>query len=133
MAEAILFNMAEQLLCRLGAAAVGEAASQWGFRDQMEQLKNTMGMIKDVLLDAEGRQLESLVLRGWLERLQDVVYLVDDLLDEFATRMEDIAGPRLAMEPRMVLNLASGCFLVKSGLQPGCDSKLALTFLHKKL
>ncbi|GMH24642.1 hypothetical protein Nepgr_026485 [Nepenthes gracilis] len=98
MAEAVLFNIAEALLKNLGSKALEEIASAWGFEDQLEKLKNTTNTIKDVLLDAEQKQVESHAVRGWLERLRAVVFEADDLFDEFATvalQKEGIAGDQI--------------------------------------
>ncbi|GAB2282540.1 hypothetical protein Dimus_017081 [Dionaea muscipula] len=85
MAEAVLVNIAESLLKNLGSKALEEVAAAWGFKDQLEKLKDTANTIKDVLSDAEQRQVESQAVRGWLERLRSVVYDADDLFDEFST------------------------------------------------
>ena len=41
-------------------------------------------MIQDVLADAERRQESDQSVRRWLQRLKDVAYDADDVLDEFA-------------------------------------------------
>ncbi|KAK9667851.1 hypothetical protein RND81_13G015500 [Saponaria officinalis] len=46
--------------------------------------KHDKKKIKDVLLDAEERQIESHTIRGWLDRLKTALYAADDLFDEFA-------------------------------------------------
>ncbi|XP_056686648.1 putative disease resistance protein RGA3 [Spinacia oleracea] len=85
MAEGVLFCIAEEILKNLGSRAIDEIASVWGFKDRLEDLKNTINTIKDVLLDAEDRQYDSRVIRGWLERLAVVVYSADDLFDKVGT------------------------------------------------
>ncbi|XP_074264699.1 disease resistance protein RGA2-like [Silene latifolia] len=93
MAEAILFNVAQSLLTSLGSRALSEVASTWGIKTHIEKLKNTINTIKDVMLDAEERQIESHTVRGWLDRLRPVVFAADDLFDECAT----IASQRAVM------------------------------------
>uniref|UniRef100_A0A803LU62 Uncharacterized protein n=1 Tax=Chenopodium quinoa TaxID=63459 RepID=A0A803LU62_CHEQI len=84
MAEAIVFGIAEEVLKSLGSKALAEVASAWGFKAQLEKLKDTINTIKGKLSDAEERQSDDAV-RGWLDRLTTVVYAADDLFDEFAT------------------------------------------------
>ncbi|CAK9184023.1 unnamed protein product [Ilex paraguariensis] len=43
-----------------------------------------MSTVKNVLQEAEERQVTNLAVRGWLERLKEIVYEVDNLVDEFA-------------------------------------------------
>ncbi|CAO2819586.1 unnamed protein product [Amaranthus hypochondriacus] len=85
MAESVLFGIAQELLKNLGSAALDEIASAWGFKARIEKLKNTVNTVKDVLLDAEEKQVDSHAVHGWLERLHTVVYAADDLFDELAT------------------------------------------------
>ncbi|XP_074321759.1 putative disease resistance protein RGA3 [Silene latifolia] len=85
MAKAIVFSIAQSLLKNLSLRALDEIASAWGFKNRLEQLKNTINTINDMLVDAEERQVESHTIRGWLDRLKTVVYDADDLFDEFAT------------------------------------------------
>jgi len=59
MAEGILFNVVQDILKNLGSKALNEIASAWGFKAQLEKLRNTINTIKDVLQDAEDRQLQS--------------------------------------------------------------------------
>uniref|UniRef100_A0A803LU60 Disease resistance N-terminal domain-containing protein n=1 Tax=Chenopodium quinoa TaxID=63459 RepID=A0A803LU60_CHEQI len=84
MAEAIVFGIAEEVLKNLGSKALAEIASAWGFKDQLEELTDTINTIKAKLSDAEERQADDAV-RSWLDRLTTVVYEADDLFDELAT------------------------------------------------
>ncbi|XP_056692119.1 putative disease resistance protein RGA3 isoform X2 [Spinacia oleracea] len=85
MAEAVLFNIAQQLLNNMSSAAIEEVASAWGYKTQLVKLKNTINTIRDVLLDAEQKQPNSHAIRGWLQRLRVAVYDADDLFDEITS------------------------------------------------
>ncbi|GAB2300985.1 hypothetical protein Dimus_035022 [Dionaea muscipula] len=87
MAEAMMFNIAESLIKKLGSKALEEIAAAWGFKDQLEKLIDRANSIKDMLSDAEKKQVESQQVRGWLEKLRSVVYDADDLFDEFSTKL----------------------------------------------
>ncbi|XP_074272828.1 putative disease resistance protein RGA3 [Silene latifolia] len=75
----------QSLLTNLGSRALNEVASTWGIQTHVGKLKNTINTIKDVMLDAEERQVESHTVRGWLDRLRPVVFAADDLFDECTT------------------------------------------------
>ncbi|KAL9253186.1 putative disease resistance protein RGA1, partial [Drosera capensis] len=85
MAEAILFNLAQNLRQTLASEALQAAASIWGFRSHLQRLKDTTNAINNVILDAEDRQAEEHAVQDWLKRLKAVLYIADDLFDEYAT------------------------------------------------
>ncbi|KAG2674842.1 hypothetical protein I3760_13G156000 [Carya illinoinensis] len=87
MAEAILFKVAAGITESLESLALKEIGLLWGVTDELEKLKNTFSAIQAVLLDAEQKQWakDSHGVRDWLEKLEDVVYDIDDLLDGFNT------------------------------------------------
>ncbi|XP_048501540.1 putative disease resistance protein RGA4 [Beta vulgaris subsp. vulgaris] len=85
MAEAILYGVAVEVLKKMGSMTLDKTASAWGFKGELEKLKNSICSIKDFLMDAEEKQADSHAVRGWLERLATVVYAADDLFDQVAT------------------------------------------------
>ncbi|KAL9260915.1 Disease resistance protein RGA2-like protein [Drosera capensis] len=85
MAEAILSNLAQNLIQTLASEALQAAASIWGFRSDLQRLKATTNAINNVILDAEDRQAEEHAVQDWLNRLKAVLYIADDLFDEYAT------------------------------------------------
>ncbi|KAF3438105.1 hypothetical protein FNV43_RR20861 [Rhamnella rubrinervis] len=103
MAEAILSSIAEGIIGQLGNAAVKEIGLLWGVEDELDQLEDTMTTIKGVLADAEKQQSHSDQIRIWLQRLEDVVYEADDLVDEFSTealRRQLMSGRRTLKQVR---------------------------------
>ncbi|CAK9184025.1 unnamed protein product [Ilex paraguariensis] len=84
MAEQYLFNFAENVLSNLGSYAVQQIGLAWGAKKELRKLEITMSTVKNVLLDAEEQQITNHAVRGWLERLKEIVYEVDNLEDEFA-------------------------------------------------
>ncbi|GAB2298380.1 hypothetical protein Dimus_032444 [Dionaea muscipula] len=101
MAEAVLFNVAQDFLENLGSKALEEIAAAWGFKDQLEKLKKTATRINLMLVDAERRQVRDMEVQLWLERLRSVVYDADDLFDELrtmVTRKELMTGSTLSKE-----------------------------------
>lgn len=96
MAEAVLFSVADGIIWNLGSLALKEIGFLWGVKDELLKLHDTISAIKALLLDAEEKRADNHQVRDWLEKLQDVVYDADDLVDEFQT--EDLR--RRVMMPR---------------------------------
>lgn len=80
---------------KLASSVIG-AASQLGYKKELEKLKESMLIVQAVIEDAEDRQLKDKKVRVWLSNLRDLAYDADDLLDEIHTRyrQEDIAKRR---------------------------------------
>jgi DNA-binding transcriptional regulator GbsR (MarR family) len=87
MAEGVLFNTAEGIIQSLGSLALQEIGLLWGFKDEVQKLRNTVSTIQAELLDAEERQDNNHGVKDWLEKLKDVMYDVDDLLDDYSTEL----------------------------------------------
>ncbi|WJX91836.1 hypothetical protein P8452_73558 [Trifolium repens] len=83
MAEQISYAVAERLFNRLASAAFREHGQIYGVTDELERLKNSVEHIKVVLLDAQEKQEQNCAVRSWIRRLEDLLHLADDLLDEF--------------------------------------------------
>ncbi|XP_048138974.1 disease resistance protein RGA2-like [Rhodamnia argentea] len=77
-----LFGIAEGVLGKIASRAFEEAITIYGVEDQIIELRETLTSIKAVLLDAEEQQMKNHRLQVWLDRLQDVLYDAEDVLDE---------------------------------------------------
>ncbi|XP_048133555.1 putative disease resistance protein RGA3 [Rhodamnia argentea] len=93
MAEAALFSLATDTLKSL-ATEIAKPAGSFVFRqikllcsakDGLRSLEHTVQAIRAVLLDAEKQQWDKEQVKLWLKRLKDVLYDVQDLLDDVAT------------------------------------------------
>ncbi|GAB2227060.1 hypothetical protein Droror1_Dr00008861 [Drosera rotundifolia] len=62
----LLYTLAAELLEPLGCQAVQAVASAWGFEHELRRLEATTNSIKNVLLDAEHRQVEDPPAEDWL-------------------------------------------------------------------
>ncbi|KAJ9158798.1 hypothetical protein P3X46_024344 [Hevea brasiliensis] len=101
MEDGILFDIAGEIIKKMGSRALDEIGFWWGVKDELRKLEATVSSIHDVLLDAEEQQKQNHQVKGWLEKLQEVVYDADDLLDDFATealRRQVMTGNRMAKE-----------------------------------
>ncbi|KAF2319537.1 hypothetical protein GH714_016853 [Hevea brasiliensis] len=87
MAEQIPFSIAENLITKLTSISSEDISLVYGFKNDLRRLQTTLSTIKAILLDAEEKQEESHAVKDWIKRLKDVVYDVDDLLDDVATEV----------------------------------------------
>ncbi|RDX62832.1 putative disease resistance protein RGA3, partial [Mucuna pruriens] len=78
MAEALLGIVVENL----GSFIRDELAAFWGVDQQIEKLSSNLTTIRDVLKDAERKQITSHAVKNWLRKLTDAAYVLDDILDE---------------------------------------------------
>ncbi|GAB2255090.1 hypothetical protein Droror1_Dr00008868 [Drosera rotundifolia] len=62
----LLYTLAAELMEPLGCQAVQAVASAWGFEHELRRLEATTNSIKNVLLDAEHRQVEDPPVEDWL-------------------------------------------------------------------
>ncbi|XP_044479412.1 putative disease resistance protein RGA1 [Mangifera indica] len=82
MAGTIVPDIAEKLLAKLITLASDEVSLAFGVKNDVEKLADTLNTIKVVLLDAEEKQNHNPKLRVWLEKLKEVCYDAEDVLDE---------------------------------------------------
>ncbi|XP_050258779.1 putative disease resistance protein RGA1 [Quercus robur] len=84
MAEAIVTDVAKEILSKVIPLVTEQINLAWGFKDELTQLRQSVEMIQDVLADAERKQVTDLSVKHWLQRLKDLAYDADDVLDELA-------------------------------------------------
>ena len=80
----IIIVAAEQILGKLISLATEQIGLAWGFEEELTRLRDSLTLIQAVLADAGRRQVREELVRLWLQRLKDVAYDADDVLDEFA-------------------------------------------------
>ncbi|XP_039161124.1 putative disease resistance protein RGA1 [Eucalyptus grandis] len=83
MAESLLSGIAEGVLVKIASLVLQEAVAIYGVENQISELRETLTAINAVLLDAEEQQAKNHCLQVWLDRLRDVLYDAEDVLDEF--------------------------------------------------
>ncbi|XP_075662172.1 putative disease resistance protein RGA3 [Castanea sativa] len=84
MAEAIVTEFAKGILGNLITLVTDQIGLAWDFNDELTRLRENVEMVQALLADAEKRQVEEESVRLWLQRLKDVAYDADDVLDEHA-------------------------------------------------
>ncbi|XP_022714536.1 uncharacterized protein LOC111274167 [Durio zibethinus] len=84
MADALVSAVSQQL------AAVLFQEAEYGLRlvagvneEEVKKLGSTLQIIRAVLVDAEKRQLKEQAIKVWLDKVQNVSYDIEDVLDEW--------------------------------------------------
>ncbi|KAG5555856.1 hypothetical protein RHGRI_006492 [Rhododendron griersonianum] len=85
MAETILVDIAGHVLSSLGSYAIQHIGLPFGVKGELRKMENNISTIKNVLLDAQEKQMSNRAVKEWLERLKIILYDAEDLLDEVAT------------------------------------------------
>ncbi|KAK1272753.1 putative disease resistance protein RGA1 [Acorus gramineus] len=60
-----------------------EAFMLWGVNDRFTTLNHKLATISGVLQDAENKELKDVVIRRWLDELRDVMYDINDIIEDF--------------------------------------------------
>ncbi|KAL7122809.1 hypothetical protein ACP275_01G067000 [Erythranthe tilingii] len=81
MAEAFL----QIVLEKLSTLVEEEIGRITGVGEEMKKLSSTLTTIQAVVEDAEMKQIESKAIQNWLLKLNDLIYEIDDIMDEYAT------------------------------------------------
>ncbi|XP_020086769.1 uncharacterized protein LOC109709110 [Ananas comosus] len=93
--DVVASGVLNSLLDRLRDRITSEFGQLMDVGTELKKLAGTLSAIRDVLEDAEARQVQEKALKGWLRRLKDVAYDIDDLLDEglAKNRKRSLADP----------------------------------------
>ncbi|KAG5230707.1 Fom-2 family protein [Salix suchowensis] len=83
-AELLLTFAMKETLTRVSSIAAEGIRLAWGLEGQLQRLNKSLTMIQAKLQDAARRPVTDKSVKLWLERLQDVAYDAEDVLDEFA-------------------------------------------------
>lgn len=110
--QALLVSGVTELLKHLTSVVSQQISEAWGAHNDLEKLKGTLEMIAAVTTDAEEQQEKSKLVKLWLDRLNDVVYDADDVLDEFS--YEAMRRMELCRKRDKVRQLFSSCTSVAS-------------------
>ncbi|XP_031248368.1 putative disease resistance protein RGA3 [Pistacia vera] len=86
MAEALVSIALEQLASFINQQARGGISLIVGAKQEIAKLQSNFLSIQALLADAENRQVKENAVRIWLEKLKDVSYDIDDVLDEWNTK-----------------------------------------------
>uniref|UniRef100_J3L524 Uncharacterized protein n=1 Tax=Oryza brachyantha TaxID=4533 RepID=J3L524_ORYBR len=85
-AEAILGAFMQTLFQKLSEATLDHFKSWRGIHGKLERLSHTLSQLQAFLDDAEAKQLTDASVRGWLAKLKDIAYDLDDLMDSYSAK-----------------------------------------------
>ncbi|XP_034680802.1 putative disease resistance protein RGA3 [Vitis riparia] len=104
MADALLSIVLE----RLASLIDQEVSLVVGVETEIQSLTVTLQVIRAVVADAEKRQVKEELVKVWLQRLKDIAYQMDDVLDEWSTSLLKSQIER-AESPSMSKKKVSSC------------------------
>ncbi|KAF6169341.1 hypothetical protein GIB67_028761 [Kingdonia uniflora] len=87
MAAASVSMVLNQLGAFLREEIEKEVIMVVGVKEDIEKLRSTLIAIQAVLHDADRKQVQDQRVKVWLERLKEVVYEVEDILDNWNTKI----------------------------------------------
>ncbi|PPD70514.1 hypothetical protein GOBAR_DD32614 [Gossypium barbadense] len=97
-------QLLSELNIKLSSHALSQIGLRWNLKHDLDDLKSTVSIIKAALFNAEERSVTSHLVKDWLDKLKDVLYDADDLLDDFSTealRKDLMGGNKLTKEVRL--------------------------------
>jgi len=83
MVESFVFDVANSLLGKLASYAYEEASRAYGVYDDLQRIKDTLSIVRGLLLDAEEKKNRQHALCEWLRQIQNICYDAEDVLDGF--------------------------------------------------
>ncbi|KAF9671834.1 hypothetical protein SADUNF_Sadunf12G0090200 [Salix dunnii] len=91
-----------------------------GVKKQLDKLKSNLIDIQSVLEDAERKQVKDKAVRVWLDKLKDVCYDMDDVLDEWSTAIltwEMDEENTCSLKKMRCSFMGSPCFCLNQGVR----------------
>ncbi|KAK3442715.1 hypothetical protein EUGRSUZ_B02976 [Eucalyptus grandis] len=82
MAEAVI-GIGGSILANLITQALGKVGNLGGIKRELQVLESTVTMLQALLDDAEEQQHQSFQIKDWVEKLKEVFYDLQDVLEEF--------------------------------------------------
>lgn len=76
----------QTLFQKLSEVALDQFSSYKGIHGKLDTLSSTLSQLQAFLDDAEAKQLADASVRGWLAKLKEVAYDIDDLLDSYSAK-----------------------------------------------
>ncbi|XP_029126559.1 putative disease resistance protein RGA3 [Cajanus cajan] len=83
MAEYFVFDIAESLLRNLASSVYEQASRAYHVYEDVQGIKDTLSIVKGVLLDAEEKREPKHGMREWLSQIRNACLDAEDILDGF--------------------------------------------------
>ncbi|KAJ9692903.1 hypothetical protein PVL29_011825 [Vitis rotundifolia] len=87
MADALLSIVLDRLASLIQQQIHQEVSLVVGVETEIQSLTDTLQVVRAVVADAEKRQVKEELVKVWLQRLKDIAYQMDDVLDEWSTSL----------------------------------------------
>ncbi|KAJ9692913.1 hypothetical protein PVL29_011835 [Vitis rotundifolia] len=87
MADALLSIVLDRLASLIQQQIHQEVSLVVGVETEIQSLTDTLQVVRAVVADAEKRQVKEELVKVWLQRLKDITYQMDDVLDEWSTSL----------------------------------------------
>ena len=87
MADALLYIVLDRLGSLIQQQIHQEVSLVVGVERETQSLTNTLQIVRAVVADAEKRQVREELVKVWLQRLKDIAYQMDNVLDEWSTSL----------------------------------------------
>ncbi|WJZ94950.1 hypothetical protein VitviT2T_013756 [Vitis vinifera] len=118
MAETLLSIVLEQLASVARQGIEQEVRQMVGVKKEVPHLREVIRTIRAVVADAEKRQVTEERVKVWLERLKDMAYQMEDVVDEWSTailklqieRVENAAMPKKKVSSCCIIPPPFICF-----------------------
>ncbi|KAJ4972257.1 hypothetical protein NE237_005356 [Protea cynaroides] len=116
MAELVIVHGVGVILMKVISMATPDIGFLWNVKDELKKLVHTLTAIQALLQDAEKQQEENMIVRHFLERLRDVAYATEDILDEYGyqTTRLNVMGNKVS---KLFLHSISPAFKLKKALK----------------
>ncbi|KAJ9692796.1 hypothetical protein PVL29_011743 [Vitis rotundifolia] len=135
MADVLVSIVLERLASVLEQQIRQQVTLVVGVKSQVDNLKSTLQSIRAVLADAEKRQFSEELVKVWLERLKDISYQMDDVVDGWNTALLKLQigseNPCIP-KPKISSCLPSPCVCFKQVLLR-CDIGIKIKDMRKQL
>ncbi|KAH7576049.1 hypothetical protein JRO89_XS02G0282200 [Xanthoceras sorbifolium] len=103
--EAVLTASVQLLLKKLVSSELLRSPGQEKIQAELKQWERKLNAINAVLADAEEKQITNPAVKTWLVELQILAYDVEDILDEFSTKLSLESEATTSKAKRLLVNL----------------------------
>ncbi|KAF6159031.1 hypothetical protein GIB67_022186 [Kingdonia uniflora] len=85
-------------------------------KEEIEKLRSTLIAIQAVLHDADRKQVQDQRVKVWLERLKEVIYEIEDILDKWNTKIIQSKIKTQSKDKKVCSHLFYPCFCLKNSV-----------------
>ena len=87
MADALLYIVLDRLGSLIQQQIHQEVSLVVGVETEIQSLTDALQIVRANVADAEKRQVKEELVKVWLQKLKDIAYQMDDVLDEWSTSL----------------------------------------------